>query len=154
MARNEHFETVADWDAAAGLIEFTPRRPAFTAGYSLESLSVFVMDHRKRKLPVSARSLEAHYGGFVIEQKRAASAAEARRLALSTPYGSVAETVAVRGLEGRGYPLGPEPDQDDIDGRVPAVVVWNDESMFYLVASSQLELADLLSIAASLYPED
>lgn len=151
MQRNEHFETVADWDAASGLIEFTPRQPSFTADHALQSLSVYVMDHRKRKLPVSARSLEAHYGAFVIEQRRAASAAEARRLALSTPYGSTAETINVAGFEGRGYPLGPEPGPDDIDGRMPAVVVWNDDSMFYLVASSELELPDLLAIASSLY---
>lgn len=154
MVENEHFETVVDWDAAAGLVEFTPRQPAFTAGHTLESLSVFVMDHRKRKLPVGARSLEAHYGGFVIEQKRAASVAEARRLSLSTPFGSAAETVSIAGHEGRGYPLGPEVDPDDIDGRNPAVVVWSDDSMSYLVASDRLELADLLTIAASLYQRD
>ena len=154
MARNDHFETAADWAAAAKLVDFEPRRPAFTAGCDLESLAVHVMDHRKRRLPVGARSLEAHYGGFVIDQKRAASANDAKRLALSTRYGSTAGTVRVAGNEGRSYPLGPEPDPDDIDGRSPAVVVWSDGAMFYLVASEGLDEAALLRIASSMYDGD
>lgn len=154
MARNDHFETAADWVAAAELVDFEPRRPAFTAGFKLESLAVHVMDHRKRRLPFGARSLEAHYGGFVIDQKRAPSVDEAQRMALSTPYGPAATTVGIAGFEGRSYPLGPEPDPDDIDGRSPAVVVWSDGAMFYLVASDTLDEPTLLRIASSMYDGD
>ena len=151
MRYNDHFETAVDWAAAARLVDFEPRRPAFTAGYDLVSLAVYVMDHRKRRIPIAARSLEAHYGPFVINQKRVASATDAKRRALSTPYGAAAETVRVVGFEGRGYTLGPEPDPDDIDGRSPAVIVWSDGAMFYLVASDQLDEDILLRIASSMY---
>lgn len=151
MARNDHFDTVADWTQAAGLVDFEPRRPAFTAGFALQSLAVHVMDHRQRRLPVSARSLEAHYGGFAIDQKRAPTAAQAKQLALSTPYGLAPVTVRVAGQEARSYALGPVPDPDDIDGRSPAVVVWYESDRVYLVASGQLEAETLLRIAASLY---
>jgi hypothetical protein len=151
MGPNDHFETAVDWAAAARLVDFEPRRPAFTAGFDLVSLAVHVMDHRKRRLSIGARSLEAHYGGFVVDQKRAASATEAKRRALSTPYGPAAKTVRVAGLEGRGYALGPEPDPDDIDGRSPAVIAWSDGAMFYLVASDQLDDAILVQVASSMY---
>ena len=151
MRHSEHFETAVDWTAAARLVDFEPRQPGFTAGFDLVSLAVYVMDHRKRRLPMGARSLEAHYGAFVIDQKRMASATDAKRLALSTRYGLTAETVWVAGFEGRGYTLGPEPDLGDIDGRSPAVVVWSDDTMFYLVASGQLDEVILLRIASSMY---
>lgn len=151
MQRTKHFETVADWEQAAGLVAFQPRRPTFTAGFRLLSLAIHVMDHRKRRLPVGRRSLEAQYGGFCIDQKRATSAAEARRKALSMPYGLAARTVHVAGHEGRSYALGPEPDPDDPDGRSPAVVVWHDSDLFYLVASGQLDEEPLLRIASSMY---
>lgn len=151
MTRNDHFESATDWEAAARLVEFEPRRPADTAGFELSTLSVHVMDHRKRRIPKGARSLEAHYGGFVLAQQQAPSIPEAQRRALSLPYGQAAATVLVAGHEGRGYELGPMPDPDDIDGRTPAVVVWNDGAMFYLVASDQLEAAILLRIASSMY---
>lgn len=154
MARNDHFETATDWAAAARLVDFEPRRPAFTAGFDLVSLAVFVMDHRKRRLPVRARSLEAHYGGFVVDQKCTASAKDAERRALSTPYGSAAEVVRVAGFEGRSYALGPEPDPDDIDGRSPAVIAWSDGATSFLVASVQLDEATLLRIASSMYESD
>ncbi|MCP8689864.1 hypothetical protein [Marinobacterium sedimentorum] len=151
MVHNPHFETAADWAQAAALVDFEPRRPAFTAGFALQSLAVHVMDHRKRRLPVSARSLEAHYGGFVIDQKRASCAAQARHLALSRPHGRAPATVQVAGQEGRSYALGPVPESGDIDGRSPAVVVWHEGDRVYLVASDQLEVATLLRIAVSLY---
>lgn len=151
MRHNDHFETAVDWEAAAKLVDFKPRQPVFTAGFDLVSLAVYVMDHRKRRLPIGARSLEAHYGAFVIDQKRAASATDAKRRALSTQYGPVAGTVHVAGFEGRGYAPGPEPDPDDIDCRSPAVIVWSDGAMFYLVASHQLDEAILLRIATSMY---
>jgi hypothetical protein len=153
MGRNDHFATAVDWSAAARLVDFEPRQPSYTAGFELVSLAVFVMDHRKRRLPTGARSLEAHYGAFVIDQKRLASAADAKRQALSTPYGAVAKTVRVAGFEGRGYELGPEPDPNDIDGRRPAIIVWSDGAMRYLVASDQLDEVILLRIASSMYDD-
>jgi hypothetical protein len=151
MKHNDHFDKAVDWAEAARLVDFEPRRPAFTAGFDLVSLAVHVMDHRKRRLPIGARSLEAHYGAFVIDQKRAASATDAKRRALSTRYGAVAETVHVAGFERRGYALGPEPDPDDIDGMSPAVIVWSDGAMLYLVARDQLDEVILLRIASSMY---
>lgn len=151
MTRNEHFETAEDWAAATRLVGFEPRYPVYTAGFELVSLEVHVMDHRKRRLAVGDRSLEAHYGAFVTDQKRAASEAEARRLALSESYGSSAKTVRVSGHEGRSYPLGPAVPPDDVDGRAPAVVVWSDGPMFYLVASGELDEPSLLRIAESMY---
>ena len=151
MGHNDHFETAADWSAAARLVDFEPRQPSYTAGFELVSLAVFVMDHRKRRLPIGARSLEAHYGAFVIDQKRLASAADAKRQALSTPYGAFDKTVRVAGLEGRGYALGREPDPNDIDGRSPAIIVWSDSAMLYLLASDQLDEVILLRIASSMY---
>lgn len=153
MARSDHFETAVDWAAAQKLIAFRPQKPKFTAGFSLTSLAVHVMDHRGRRLGVAERSLEAHYTGFVIEQRRAASQSEAQGAALSTTYGLAAQRVDVAGFEGRGYPLGPEVGPDDIDGRSPAVVAWSEREMFYLVASGRLDLDVLLRIASSMYPE-
>lgn len=149
--RNDHFETVADWAAAGALVAFQPRRPSFTAGFALQSIAIQVMDQRRCRLPVGTRSLEAHYGGFVVDQTRLASAEEARLRALSVPYGTTFESVWVARCEGRAYPRGPEPDLDDVDGRAPAVVVWSDGPMFYLVASDQLDDAALLRIASSMY---
>ena len=151
MARNKHSEKIVDWEAALDFIDFKPRQPSFTAGFKLSSLAVFVMDHRKRRLPTSSRSLEAHYGSFVIDQKRWPSVEEARRRALATPYGRDAATVHIGGNEGRSYALGPEVEPDDIDGRSPAVVVWHEDNIVYLVASSQLESGTLLRIASSMY---
>jgi hypothetical protein len=151
MARNDHFKSVFDWAAAAELLDFEPRRPAYTAGFSLVALSVHVTDHRKHQLPLGARSLEAHYGGFVIDQKRAASEMDAQRRALSTSYGQAATRVRVAGHEGRSYALGPVPDPDDGDGRSPAVVVWHDGQMIYLVASGALDEAILHRVASSMY---
>ena len=59
--------------------------------------------------------------------------------------------MAVSGHEGRIYDLGPLPPPDDIDPRPPAVVVWHDGDMFYMVASDQLESDVLLRVAESLY---
>jgi len=151
MTGNDHFQTCADWTAAAELLVFVPRRPAFTVGQCLQSLAVHVMDHRRRQVPLAARSLEAHYSGFVINQKPAGSAAEARRLALSTRYGQAAKTVQVAGHEGRSYELGVEVEPEAVDGRSPAVIVWADGPMLYLVASGTMAVASLLEIAVSMY---
>ena len=53
--------------------------------------------------------------------------------------------------EAMAYELGPEPEPDDIDGRMPAVVTWSDGEIFYLVASGELTVDWLLRIAGSLY---
>ena len=152
MAHNPHFKSVSNWKQASTLISFEPLRPKFTAGFSLSSLSVHVMDHRKRQLSKNTRSLEAHYnGGFVLDQKRASSVNEAKRMALSTGYGPSAVTIQIAGHEGRSYDLGPEPPPDDRDGRMPAVVVWYEEDLFFLVASTQLKAEVLLRVAESMY---
>ncbi len=49
------------------------------------------------------------------------------------------------------YELGPEPPPDDIDGRNPSVVTWQDAEMFYLIASGEMSSDKLLKIAISLY---
>jgi hypothetical protein len=151
MTGEVHFERVADWAAAAKLLTFEPRCPAYTAGHALASLYVHVMDHRKRRLPVGARSLEAHYGSFVVDQKRTSSEEDAMRWALSTSYGQAPVATKVAGHEARSYALGPEAGPDDVDGRRPAVVVWNDGDMVYLVASDRLDDGTLRRIASSMY---
>ena len=152
MAHNPHFKSASDWKQAATLISFEPRRPKFTARFSLSSLSVYVMDHRKRQISKNRRSLEAHFnGGFVLDQKKASSANEAKRMALSTGYGPSAETIQIAGHEGRSYELGPEPPPDDPDGRMPAVVAWHEEDLFFLIASTQLKAEVLLRVAESMY---
>jgi len=153
MSANPHFRSVDSWQAAEELIAFRPRTPRRTAGCELQSLSVFVMDHNKRELPVGARSLEAHYGRFSLSQCRKGEA-EARRWALSMQYGRDARPATVAGREARMYELGPEVPPDDIDGRSPAVVTWHDGEMFYLVASNELAAVDLLDIAGSLYADE
>jgi len=153
MADNPHFETVATWEEAARLVDFEPRRPGRTAGFELRSLSVFVMDHKKRELAVRDRSLEAHFGGFSVSQAHK-GVDEARHWALEKSYGPDARPATVAGREARTYELGPEVPPDDIDGRSPAVVTWHDGEMFYLVASYRLEAAQLLDIAGSLYADE
>ena len=134
MARNFHFKNITDWKEAKDHIDFEPRIPSFTAGYSLHTLSVYVVDHRKRQLPISSRSLSAYYDqAFVIEQKRLASSNEARRTALSISYGSAAQTIFIAGHEGRKYELGPEVPTTDIDGRMPAVIAWSEENNIFLL---------------------
>lgn len=145
---NPHFLRLASWGAAASEIDFEPRVPSDTLGHELLTLQIHVMDHRRRPLPRRGRSLEAHYGAFVFSQSRHA-VDEARRLALDTSYGSVAETTTVGGHSARRYELGAEVEPDDIDGRPPSVVAWHDGELFYLVASDQLAVADLERVAAS-----
>ena len=72
--------------------------------------------------------------------------------ALETSYGPEATEVDVGGHEGRLYALGPEVAADDVDGRNPAVVVWADGEILYLVASHLLPAARLSRVANSLYP--
>ncbi len=148
---NPHFETASSWAAVRAMVAFIPVEPSDTAGFRLQSLRVHVMDHRLRRLAREARTLEAHYGGFVLSEALHA-VDEARRLALDVPYGRDGRAQRIADREGRIYELGPEPEPDDIDGRPPAVVVWHDAGMLYLVASGTLPATRLLGIASSLYP--
>ncbi len=132
------------------MLTFRPIEPPHTAGLRLQSIHVHVRDHKLRDLPIEDRTLEAHYGGFVLSQSRK-GAAEARRLALDVSYGRAAHETRIAGRAGRVYELGPEPPPDDIDGRSPAVVTWHDAEMFYLIASGGMSSDDLVRIAISLY---
>jgi hypothetical protein len=135
------------------MVPFQPLIPRFTAGFELARLEVYVRDHKGRQLPVDSRSLEAHYGGFVLSQSRE-SEGEARRKALAVSYGSDGYEVSVLGRDGRAYELGPEVPPDDIDGRSPAVVVWHEGDRLYLVASGELTAEVLLEIAQSMHSPD
>jgi hypothetical protein len=147
---NPHFQTAFSWKEAAALLTFRPVEPKHTEGFSLQSICVFVRDHKRRELPVGKRSLEAHYGSFVMSQARR-SEDEARRLALAVPYGSEPREARIGGHEARVYELGPEPEPDDIDGRSPAVVTWHDGELFFLIASDSLPSEALIKVAASIY---
>mgnify|MGYP001813175902 CR=1 FL=1 len=150
MNDNPHFEKVASWKAARKLLDFEPLVLADTKKRRLQSLYVYVRNHKQRELPIGDRSLEAYFDGFVFTQKQAGTA-EAHRLALSTPYGLEGCDTQVAKHPGRLYELGPVPPPDDIDGRSPAVVVWHDGGMFYLIASTEKTAAELLAIAQKLY---
>jgi hypothetical protein len=146
---NPHFRSASSWSEAAELVAFTPRQPS-APGHAAPTLRIHVRDHRHRELPVGQRTLEAHYGDFVVSQAHRGER-EASRLALRTRYGSEARTVHVGGHEGRAYTLGPEVPEDDVDGRMPAVVTWADGPVHFLVASGALDVAELLRMAESLY---
>lgn len=148
---NQHFQAAGSWAEAAALVEFRPRVPADTDGNELASLAVHVMDHRGRRLPLGERSLEAHYGRFVVDQKRVGSREEASRRALVTSYGPDPVQVTVGEHEGRRYALGPEVAEDDVDGRSPAVVVWSVEDVVCLIASAELDHPVLLRVAESMH---
>ena len=148
MAENTHFEALASWEDASERLGRRPRVPADTAGRALQSLQLFVRDHRQREVPEGERALEAHYGDFVFSQSRP-GARQARAAVVETSYGSPARPAEVSGCEARGYERGPEPAPDDPDPRMPAVVVWCDGEEFFLLASERLDLAELLPIARS-----
>ena len=150
MSANPHFQGVSSWGEARPLITFDPVQPNDTAGATLQSLAVFVRDHKMRDVPVSDRTLEAYYGEFSFTQSRKAGG-EARRMAIEVPYGRWPCEARIGVHEARTYDLGPEPDPGDIDPRSPAVVTWHDGEMFYLVASDTLDVDVLLRIARSIY---
>lgn len=150
MKQNPHFETALSWAEAETLVTFKPLQPSHTGGFTLQSIEIFVRDHKHRKLPVSERSLEAHYDGFVLTQARKGKD-EARRLALEVLYGKLPVEAKIAGHEARTYELGPQPDPDDIDPRSPAVVVWHDAEMLLLIASDRLPADTLMRIAESVY---
>ena len=150
MTNNPHFETAPSWKAARTMLAFQPLEPGQTAGLRLQSIRIHVRDHKARLLAVGDRTLEAHYGGFVLSQARK-GAEEARRLALAVPYGLTGQDAQIAGRAARVYELGPEPPPDDIDGRPPAVVAWHDAELFCLIASDTMSADQLVGIALSLY---
>jgi hypothetical protein len=151
MTINPHFETALSWKAARAMLTFQPIEPGYTAGFRLQSIRIHVRDHKRRTVPRVDRTLEAHYGGFVLSEARKGGIAEARRLALVVRYGSAGQDALIAGRAARVYELGPEPPADDIDGRAPAVVVWHDGELLCLVASDTMRSDRLVRIAASLY---
>jgi hypothetical protein len=150
MTTNPHFETADSWQAAEAMLTFRPLQPKYTAGFDLQSIYIFVRDHRQRDLPIADRTCEAHYGSFVVSQSRR-SPGEARRLALEVSYGRNPIVARIFAHDARVYELAPDPGPEEIDGRSPAVVTWHDGDMFFLVASSEMDVAELQRIAMSLY---
>ena len=116
MPDNPHFQQVPNAQAARRLLTFDPLLPRKIAGRRLQSMSVYLRDHRLRDVPEAERVLEADYEGFGFSQSRP-GAEEARRRAFEVRYGRVFSTAEVAGYEARVYPLGPEPtpDEDDDD---------------------------------------
>jgi hypothetical protein len=149
-SRNPHFETAASWTAAQAMLTFQPLQPRNTMGLHLRSIRIHVRDHKLRELATSDRTLEAHYGGFVLSEARK-GVDEARRLALAVPYGPAGSAARIAGRAAHIYELGPEPEPGDIDGRNPAVVAWHDGEMFFLIASGEMSVDKLVIIADSLY---
>jgi hypothetical protein len=152
MTAPPHFETASTWRNAEAWLTFRPLVPSQTAGLTLRSLRIHVRDHKQRELAIGDRTLEAHYGGFVLSQSQK-SATEARRLVVDVSYGRKWRETRLAGHEARMYERGPEPPPDDIDGRSPAVVTWHDGDMFYLIASDELDADDLLRIGLSMYEQ-
>ncbi len=150
MERNPHFETAKSWTAARALLTFRPVKPKHTAGFRLQSIRIHVRDHKQREIAVADRTLEAHYGGFVLSQSEK-GVGEAWRLALAVSYGPAARDIDIAGHAARVYELGPEPPPGDIDGRNPSVVTWHDAGRFYLIASGEMPSDALVTIAVSLY---
>ena len=150
MPDNPHFEFPSSWDEAAALLTFKPVMPTDTGGREPESFAVFVCDHKLRELAREDRNLEVYYDGFTFSQSRK-GVQEARRMVLEVSYGRTPERALVAGHEARVYELGPVPAADDIDPRSPAVVVWYDAEMFFLLASDSLQPDMLLRIATSIY---
>ena len=150
MPSNEHFHTVATWAEARTLLVFEPRRPHYTAERTLQSLHVHIRDHKRRELAPQDRTLEAHYGTFVVSQAHPGPG-PARTRAIETSYGQAKREGKIAGHDARIYELGPEPPADDIDGRSPAVVTWHEGSTFFLIASGELTAAELERIAVSMY---
>jgi hypothetical protein len=150
MAENQHFASVPDWAAAREMLTFRPFEPAFTAGLERAGLRIFIRDHKMRDVAIGDRSLEAHYGRFVLSQARK-GVEESRRLALNVSYGRNPRDATIAGHVARIYELGAEPEPDDIDGRMPSVVTWHDGEMFFLIASGEMPVEELVPIAVSIY---
>ena len=147
---NIHFKTTHSWSAAREMLAFDPLKPEYTAGLRLHCLRIHVCATSCVSFRLAIRTLEAHFGDFVISQANKGEA-EARRLALDIRYGSDCTEALIAGRPARVFEVGPEPEPDDIDGRSPSVVTWNDAGMFYLIASDRMFVAELVQIAHSLY---
>jgi hypothetical protein len=132
------------------MLTFRPMVPKQTKSFTLQSIAIYVRDYKHRELPVGERSVEAHYGGFVLSQAQPGQE-EARRLVVDVLYGQVLQEAQIARCEAWVYELGPQPEPHDIDPRSPSVVVWHDEDLFLLVASDQLPSEELVRIARSLY---
>jgi hypothetical protein len=150
MTDTQHFASVPDLASAREMLAFTPLEPTFTAGRACEGLRIFIRDHKKRDVAVGDRTLEAHYGRFVVTQSRH-SVKEARRLALDVSYGREPREAMIAGHPARVYELGPDPGPDDIDGPMPSVVTWHDGEMFFLIASHEMKVEELIPVAMSIY---
>jgi hypothetical protein len=98
---------------------------------------------------IQERTLEAHYGQFVVTQSRRTP--EARRLALDVSCGRTPQEASILGRPARVYELGPEPPLGDVDGRSPAAVAWHDGAMFYFLASDEMTADALVRIALSVH---
>jgi hypothetical protein len=150
MSANEHFASVSDLAAAREMLTFKPLEPTFTAGLAREGLRIFIRDHKKRDLPIGDRTLEAHYGRFVLTQSQK-GVEEARRLALDMSYGHEPREAMIAGHPARVYELGPDPGPEDIDGPMPSVVTWHDGEMFFFIASHEMKVEELIPVALSIY---
>jgi hypothetical protein len=150
MAENQHFASVPDWTAAREMLTFQPFEPSFTAGLVRAGLRIFIRDHKMRDVAIGDRSLEAHYGRFVLSQARK-GVEESRRLVVNVSYGRDPRDATIAGHPARIYELGGEPEPDDVDGRMPSVVAWHDGEMFFLIASGEMRVEELIPIAASMY---
>jgi hypothetical protein len=146
---NPHFEVRDTVASALDLLAFrplVPRRPPTT----LRSVAVHVRDHRGRLLPVDRRTLEMHFDDMVVSQTKVGST-EALRLAMEVTYGRQRRRLAIGANPAMVYDLGPVPPPEDIDGRSPAVVVWADGDMIFLIASVVRSAGDLVDVAGSMY---
>jgi len=132
------------------MLAFRPVKPAYTAGCRLQALRIHTRDHKLQVVSVADRTLEAHYGDFVLSQTRK-GLDEARRLAFKVSYGRDPRDAQIAGRTARIYELGPEPEPDDVDGRAPAVVTWPDGELFCFLASSTVGTDVLIKVAQSLY---
>lgn len=147
---NPHFLSVETLKEAAKNVAFTPLEPSNTAGCALEGMNIFVKDHKMREVPLENRTLEMHYGQFVISQKKCENGDAAKKMALETKYGQSPSEGKINGFDARMYELGPETAEDDMDGRRPAAVAWHNEEMFFLIASTQMNVSKLIKIAKSM----
>ena len=65
-----HFKTAHSWSAARVNVGVCDPilNTEYTAGLRLHCLRIHVCDHKLRELPIGDRTLEAHFGDFVISQ--------------------------------------------------------------------------------------
>jgi hypothetical protein len=126
MTENPHFETASSWKMARAMLTFEPLKPAYTAGLHLQSIRIHVRDHKMR-VPGDWH--------------------------LPYPTGAMGRTERLPDVP-HASELGLEPPPDDIDGRSPAVVLWHDGELFYLVASGSMPSDELVRIANSIYRKE